>query len=138
MSGTQSAPRSSSRIGSVDAGLTAASLDRAMSTRVADERVGGIADQMKEKVSDVGHEALERGREVAQEVKDSAVETVRERGGEEAKELGDKLAGRLIGTERRFTLTGTARDTGLEPGWLRPQARRAGRTHGRPSAQLDA
>ena len=30
MSGTQSAPRSSSRIGSVDAGLTAASLDRAM------------------------------------------------------------------------------------------------------------
>src|SRR5687768_13611472 len=63
------------------------------STRVEDERVGGIADQMKEKVSDVGHEALERGREVAQEVKDSAVETVRERGGEEAKELATSLRG---------------------------------------------
>ena len=63
------------------------------STRVEDERVGVIADQMKEKVSDVGHEALERGREVAQEVKDSAVETVRERGGEEAKELATSLRG---------------------------------------------
>jgi ElaB/YqjD/DUF883 family membrane-anchored ribosome-binding protein len=63
------------------------------STRVEDERVGGIADQMKEKVSDVGHEALERGREVAQEVKDSAVETVRERGHEETQELAASLRG---------------------------------------------
>jgi ElaB/YqjD/DUF883 family membrane-anchored ribosome-binding protein len=61
------------------------------STRVEDEQVGGIADRMKEKVSDVGHEALERGREVAQEAKDSAVETMRERGREETKELASNL-----------------------------------------------
>jgi ElaB/YqjD/DUF883 family membrane-anchored ribosome-binding protein len=63
------------------------------STRVEDERVGGVSDRMKEKVSDAGHEALDRGREVAQEMKDSAVETVRERGGEEAKELASSLRG---------------------------------------------
>jgi ElaB/YqjD/DUF883 family membrane-anchored ribosome-binding protein len=62
-------------------------------TRVEDEHVGGVADRMKEKVSDAGHEALERGRAVAQEAKDSAVETVRERGSEETKELASNLRG---------------------------------------------
>jgi ElaB/YqjD/DUF883 family membrane-anchored ribosome-binding protein len=63
------------------------------STRVEDEHVGGVADRMKEKVSDAGHEALERGREVAQEAKDSAVETMRERGLEETQELASSLRG---------------------------------------------
>ena len=51
------------------------------STRVEDERIGDAADRMKDKISDAGHEALDRGRTVAQEAKDAAVETVRERGG---------------------------------------------------------
>jgi ElaB/YqjD/DUF883 family membrane-anchored ribosome-binding protein len=63
------------------------------STRVEDERVGELADQVKDQVSDVGHEALERGKEVVQEAKDSAVETVRERGGEETKGLASSLRG---------------------------------------------
>ena len=41
----------------------------------------------------MGHEALERGKEVVQEAKDSAVETVRERGREETQELASSLHG---------------------------------------------
>jgi len=63
------------------------------STRVEDERVGEMADHVKDQISDVGHEALERGKEVVQEAKESAVETVRERGGEETKELASNLRG---------------------------------------------
>ena len=57
------------------------------STRVEDERIGEIADQAKGKISDAGQEALERGRAVAAEAKDAAVDTLRERGLEETKEL---------------------------------------------------
>jgi ElaB/YqjD/DUF883 family membrane-anchored ribosome-binding protein len=63
------------------------------STRVEDERVGEIADHVKDQISDVSHEAFDRGKEVVQEAKDSAVETVRERGGEETKELASSLRG---------------------------------------------
>jgi ElaB/YqjD/DUF883 family membrane-anchored ribosome-binding protein len=63
------------------------------STRVEDERVGEIADRVKDQASDVGHEALERGKEVVQEAKDSAVDTVRERGREETQELASSLRG---------------------------------------------
>jgi len=63
------------------------------STRVEDERVGEIADRVKEQVSDAGREALERGREVVEQAKDSAVETVRERGREETNELASNLRG---------------------------------------------
>jgi hypothetical protein len=57
------------------------------STRVEDDRIGEMADQVKDKVSDAGQEALERGRAVAGEAKDAAVETLRDRGLEETKEL---------------------------------------------------
>jgi ElaB/YqjD/DUF883 family membrane-anchored ribosome-binding protein len=63
------------------------------STRVEDERIGDVADRMKDKLSDAGHEALDRGRAVAQEAKDAAVETVRERGAEETKDLTGSLTG---------------------------------------------
>jgi hypothetical protein len=64
------------------------------STRVEDERIGDVADRMKDKVSEAGHEAVERGRTVAQEARDAAVEVVRERGGQETKDLAGGLAGR--------------------------------------------
>lgn len=63
------------------------------STRVEDERMGEIADRVKDQASDVGHEALERGKEVVQEAKDSAVDTIRERGREETQELASSLRG---------------------------------------------
>ena len=64
------------------------------STRVEDERIGDVADRMKDKISDAGHEALDRGRTVAEEAKDAAVETARERGGQETQDLKDSLSGR--------------------------------------------
>ena len=64
------------------------------STRVEDERIGDVADRMKDKISDAGQEALDRGRTVAKEAKDAAVETARERGGQESQDLMGSLSGR--------------------------------------------
>jgi Protein of unknown function (DUF3618) len=57
------------------------------STRVEDERVGPIADQVKEKAIETGQEAVERGKEVAGQVTEQAVETAKEAGQEQAEAL---------------------------------------------------
>jgi ElaB/YqjD/DUF883 family membrane-anchored ribosome-binding protein len=57
----------------------------APSSRMEDEKVGPMADQMKEQIRETGQEALERGKQVAQ----SAAETARE----EAQQQGSELAG---------------------------------------------
>lgn len=73
-------------------------------TKIEDERVGPIADQVKESAAETGHEALERGREVASEVAEEAVEgakevgqhaveTAKESGHEQAEELKDSVRG---------------------------------------------
>ena len=54
------------------------------SSRVEDEKLGPMADQVKEQAKDTGQEALERGKQVAQ----SAAETVRD----EAEQHGHELA----------------------------------------------
>ena len=61
------------------------------STRVEDERMGEVADQLKESVRETGQEALGRGKQVAQEAGQSAAETARERGKEQSQELSDSL-----------------------------------------------
>jgi len=48
------------------------------STKIEDERVGPLADQVKETAAETGKEALDRGREVAGQ----AVDSVKEAGGE--------------------------------------------------------
>jgi hypothetical protein len=48
------------------------------STRIEDERVGPIADQVKEKAMETGQEAMERGKEVAGQVAEQATETAKE------------------------------------------------------------
>ena len=53
------------------------------STRVEDEKIGPVADHVKEKAKETGQEALERGKHVAQQ----AAETAREAGQEQAEEL---------------------------------------------------
>jgi hypothetical protein len=58
-------------------------------TRIEDERIGGVADQVKQQAMDVGQEALERGREVAQEAASAAAETVKESGAEHGRELAE-------------------------------------------------
>jgi ElaB/YqjD/DUF883 family membrane-anchored ribosome-binding protein len=55
-------------------------------SRIEDERIGPVADQVKDQVRQTGQEALEHGKEMAQ----SAAETVRE----EAPEHGQQLAER--------------------------------------------
>ena len=50
------------------------------STRVEDERLGPVADEVKERVKETGQEALERGKEVAREAASSTAETAKEQG----------------------------------------------------------
>ena len=59
------------------------------STRVEDERLGPVADQVKDKAKETGQEALDRGRQVAQEVAGTAADTARQRTQEHGKELAD-------------------------------------------------
>jgi gas vesicle protein len=57
------------------------------STRIEDERVGPLADSVKETAAETGQEALDRGRDVAGQVAEKAVETAKEAGQEQADEL---------------------------------------------------
>jgi gas vesicle protein len=57
------------------------------STRVENERLGPVADEVKEKARETGEEAFERGKEVAQQAASSATETAQQAAGEQAEEL---------------------------------------------------
>lgn len=73
------------------------------STRIEDEKVGPIADQVKETAAETGQEALERGRDVAGQVAEQAVEGAREVGQEAAqtaKEAGQEQAQELKGSAK--------------------------------------
>ncbi len=65
------------------------------STRVEDEKIGPMADQMKEKARETGQEALERGKEVARQT----AETAKEAGREHAGELRDSAQDRAAETQ---------------------------------------
>jgi hypothetical protein len=58
-------------------------------TRVEDEKLGPVADQVKDKAKETGQEALERGKQVAQEVASTATETAKEKTQEQGQELAD-------------------------------------------------
>jgi ElaB/YqjD/DUF883 family membrane-anchored ribosome-binding protein len=53
------------------------------STRVENEKIGPMADQVKDKARETGQEAIERGKHVAQE----AAQTVKEEGRQQAQEM---------------------------------------------------
>jgi F0F1-type ATP synthase membrane subunit b/b' len=59
------------------------------STRVEDERLGPVADQVKDKVKETGQEAMQRGKEVAREAAGSAAETAKEQTKEHGQDLAD-------------------------------------------------
>jgi ElaB/YqjD/DUF883 family membrane-anchored ribosome-binding protein len=59
------------------------------STRVEDEKLGPVADQVKDKAKETGQEALDRGKQVAQEVAGTAADTAKERAQEHGQELAD-------------------------------------------------
>jgi gas vesicle protein len=60
----------------------------APATRVEDEKIGVLADDVKSSATEAGQEALEHGKQVAQAAAESAVETAKQQG----KEHGDELA----------------------------------------------
>ena len=74
-------------IGSIAVGFIAGLLIPA--TRVEDEKLGQMSDQVIEKAKETGQEALEHGKQVAQETAQSAQETLKESAqshGQEVKE----------------------------------------------------
>lgn len=74
-------------IGSVAAGFLVGML--LPSTRVEDERIGSMADDVKAHATEVGKEAIEHGKDVAKEVAESAAETVGESASQHGGELRD-------------------------------------------------
>jgi uncharacterized protein DUF3618 len=61
------------------------------STRVENERLGEMSDQVKDAARETGQDALERGKRVAQEAGHAAVDTAREEGEKESEELSSAL-----------------------------------------------
>ena len=72
-------------VGAVAVGFLAGML--IPSTRVEDEKMGQISDDVIDRAKETGQEALERGKQVAQEAAQSAQETVQESGQQHAQEL---------------------------------------------------
>src|SRR5918997_6804438 len=72
-------------IGAVAVGFLAGTL--LPSTRVEDERLGELSDEVIERAKETGQEALERGKQVAQEEAQSTPETAKESGQQHADEL---------------------------------------------------
>lgn len=56
-------------------------------TKIEDQRVGPVADELKDKAVETAQEAVERGKEVTSQVADQAVETAKEAGRQEAEAL---------------------------------------------------
>ena len=59
------------------------------STRVEDEKIGPVSDQVKAKAAETGHHALDRGKQVASDVASSAAETAKESGRTQAQGAAD-------------------------------------------------
>jgi hypothetical protein len=59
------------------------------STRVEDEKLGPVADQVKDKVKETGQEAVDRGKQVAQEVASTATDTAKSSAQEHGQQLAD-------------------------------------------------
>jgi ElaB/YqjD/DUF883 family membrane-anchored ribosome-binding protein len=72
-------------IGSIAVGFLAGML--MPSTRVEDERLGPVADDVKDRMKETGEETLEHGKQVVQDVAESARETVKDRGPEHAQQV---------------------------------------------------
>jgi hypothetical protein len=60
-------------------------------TEVEGEKLGPISDRLKEQAADVGQQAFEHGKAVAQEAAQAAGQTIQEQGQERAGELADSL-----------------------------------------------
>jgi len=61
------------------------------STRVEDEKLGPVADQVKDRVKETGQETLDRGKQVAQEVASTAADTAKEQTQEHGQDLAESV-----------------------------------------------
>jgi hypothetical protein len=61
------------------------------STRVENERLGPVADQVMDKVKETGQEALDRGKQVAKEVASTAAETAKDKTQEHGQDLAQSV-----------------------------------------------
>ena len=61
------------------------------STRVEDEKLGRVSDQVMDKVKETGQEALDRGKQVAQEVASTATDTAKEQTQEHGQDLAQSV-----------------------------------------------
>jgi hypothetical protein len=61
------------------------------STRMEDEKVGAVSDQVVDSAKEAGQEALDRTKSVAQEAVQSATQTVQESGQDQAQEMASSL-----------------------------------------------
>ena len=72
-------------IGSIAVGFVAGML--IPGTRVENQKVGQVADQVKGQIKDTAQEAVDHGKQVAQETVQAATETAKEKGQEHAQDL---------------------------------------------------
>jgi murein DD-endopeptidase MepM/ murein hydrolase activator NlpD len=72
-------------VGALAVGFLAGTLLPA--TRVEDQKMGELSDEVIDRAKETGQEALERGKQVAQEAAQSAQETAKESGQQHAQEL---------------------------------------------------
>jgi gas vesicle protein len=79
-------------VGAIAAGFVVGMLLPA--TRVENERLGPVSDQIKEGAREVSGEAVQHGKDLAQDVAESAAEAARESGREHADQLRDSVAER--------------------------------------------
>jgi hypothetical protein len=63
-------------------------------TRAEDEKLGPAADQVKHQAAEMGQEALERGKAVAQQAAQTAADTAKEQGRRHAEELKEEAQAR--------------------------------------------
>jgi Protein of unknown function (DUF3618) len=84
------------------------------STRVEDERLGRVSDQVMDKVKETGQEALDRGKQVAQEVASTAAETAKDKTKEQGQELADsaKQHAQDVGDQAQQTTRSQTTDAG--------------------------
>jgi hypothetical protein len=72
-------------LGAVAVGFVAGML--VPSSKLEDDKLGPMADQVKQQAAETGQEALERGKQVAQDAAQSAVETAKESGQEQGEQM---------------------------------------------------
>ena len=79
------------------------------STRIEDERMGHMSDELKSTAVETGREAVERGKVVAQEAGTTAMETAKEVGREQKEELTESLQTQARGSVGTDTPQSTSR-----------------------------